>query len=238
MDFVALDFETANERLSSICQIGMAVFSDGSLVERYSSFVDPGVPFSDRNVSIHGINEASIKGAPQFPEVYSEILSRLDGAVAVCHSLFDRAALLQTSLRFGLNPPMCTWVDTARVARRAFPQFSQRGYGLANIAAHLGITFSHHDALEDAVASGLILVKAIEITGVSLDEWITSAKPISGSSVGKVVRDANPDGVLFGEVIVFTGTLILRREEAAELAAKAGCTVDASVTKRTTILVV
>jgi DNA polymerase-3 subunit epsilon len=51
-------------------------------------------------------------------------------------------------------------------------------------------------------------------------------------------RDGNPEGVLFGEIAVFTGTLSMPRSEAADVAAAAGCRVDAGVTKETTLLIV
>lgn len=51
-------------------------------------------------------------------------------------------------------------------------------------------------------------------------------------------RDSNKDGPLFGEILVFTGSLQIFRREAADLAAAAGCTVHATVTKETTLLVV
>jgi DNA polymerase-3 subunit epsilon len=39
-------------------------------------------------------------------------------------------------------------------------------------------------------------------------------------------------------VAVFTGALSIPRHQAAELAARAGCNVESSVTKRTTLLIV
>jgi len=41
MEFVAIDVETANADMASICQIGLAKFKDGQLVEEWSSFIDP-----------------------------------------------------------------------------------------------------------------------------------------------------------------------------------------------------
>ena len=46
------------------------------------------------------------------------------------------------------------------------------------------------------------------------------------------------EGPLFGETIVFTGALGIQRQEAADLAANAGCSVAPGVTKNVTILVV
>jgi len=55
MNFVALDFETANADLSSICQIGLVTFKDGEPTETYSMLVDPNDYFGGINISIHGI---------------------------------------------------------------------------------------------------------------------------------------------------------------------------------------
>jgi DNA polymerase III epsilon subunit-like protein len=41
MDFVALDFETANADMSSICQIGLADFKNGLLQEEWKTYIDP-----------------------------------------------------------------------------------------------------------------------------------------------------------------------------------------------------
>ena len=53
-----------------------------------------------------------------------------------------------------------------------------------------------------------------------------------------ITRDANPQGPLYGELLVFTGALSMPRHEAADAASDAGCEVATSVTKHTTLLVV
>jgi DNA polymerase III subunit epsilon len=62
--------------------------------------------------------------------------------------------------------------------------------------------------------------------------------PDQSSSGVAIQRDGNPEGDLYGEVIVFTGALDLPRAEAANFAARIGCQVTTGVTKKTTILVV
>lgn len=239
MDFVALDFETANADLSSICQVGMATFREGELVETYSSLVDPDDFFDPINVSIHGIDEARVRGAPSFASLYPEIHGRAKGAVVVCHSLFDRAALHRATERHHLDRFDCQWLDTMRVVRRTWPQYAQSGYGLGNVARDFGIDFTHHDALEDARATGIILVRAIRESGLSLDNWLVQAlKPLSPDSKGRIEREGDANGTMAGEVAVFTGALSLPRREAADLAARAGIAVDGGVTKETTLLIV
>jgi DNA polymerase-3 subunit epsilon len=61
---------------------------------------------------------------------------------------------------------------------------------------------------------------------------------ISGHSYDRIAHEGNPEGVLFGEVLVFMGSLALPRREMVTLAVRAGCEVANSVTKHTMLLVV
>ena len=236
MEFVAIDVETANADMASICQIGIAQFKDGTLAEEWKTYVDPQDHFDGTNVSIHGIDENVVAGSPTFAMLADTLISRLSGRIIVTHTAFDRVAVHQASTKHKTPPLSCTWLDTACVARRAWTEFSRRGYGLASICASIGYNFEHHDALEDAKAAGTILIAAMTHTGLDLDAWLTRVRqPID---LQRSTREGNPDGELCGEVIVFTGALTIPRREAADIAASIGCDVEASVTKRTTLLVV
>jgi DNA polymerase-3 subunit epsilon len=147
-------------------------------------------------------------------------------------------AIHQAFQKYNSPYPECTWLDSARVARRTWEDFAQSGYGLAKVCEFLGYNFAHHDALEDAKAAAHILTAAIDKTGLGLDEWLERVKQPIAFSGWVIRRDGNPEGSLFGEVLVFTGALETPRREAANMAARVGCRVDAGVTKHTTILVV
>jgi DNA polymerase III subunit epsilon len=239
MDFITVDVETANPALASICQVGLVAFQDGAVSASWQSLVNPEDYFDGMNVSIHGIDEESVKGAPTFPQIRDLIAGRLVGKIVASHTSFDRVALARVVEKYGLEQIECIWLDTARVVRRAWPEFSQRGYGLGNVAGKLGIEFLHHNAQEDARAAGEILVHAIKVTGLTVQDWLARVKrPIGLGQSSSIAVEGNPEGPLFGEVIVFTGALTIPRREAAELAAVAGCQVTASVSKTTTLLIV
>lgn len=241
MDFVAIDVETANARLGSICQIGVAGYKQGELVAEWVTFVDPEDFFDPVNVSIHGIDGSDVIGAPTLPQIIEDLDSWLAGRVAVCHTHFDRVAVHQACDTYELPVPECTWLDSARVARRTWDQFSRSGYGLQNLCDHLGYCYDAHDALEDAKASAVVLLRAVETTGLSIEDWLTRVeRPINPSMHAHepIVRAGNPDGPLFGEVVVFTGSLRMVRREAADIADAIGCQVDPGVTRHTTILIV
>ena len=145
-DFVAVDVETANPDLSSICQIGMVAFRDSAIVSAWQSYVDPEDYFDAWNVHIHGITQETVAGSPTFAGIFPDLVGLLDGRVVACHSWFDRVAFSRAAEKCGLPMVGCRWLDTARVARRAWPQFAPKGSGLANVADTLGITFRHHVA--------------------------------------------------------------------------------------------
>jgi DNA polymerase-3 subunit epsilon len=239
MNFTSIDVETANADLSSICQIGIVKFVDGAIADKWSTLVDPEDEFDSINISIHGIDEKSVKGAPILTQIESHVRRMLSDTIVACHTPFDRVAIYQAYQRYDLKPIECIWLDTARVSRRAWTQFAYQGYGLANVAGELGIKFRHHDALEDAQTAGEILVRAVRDTGINVQGWLARVnQPIFGANDYKITRDGAPEGPLAGEVVVFTGALSITRREAADLAASIGCDVRDGVTKEITLLVV
>ena len=236
--FVAIDVETANADLASICQIGLVTFADGQIVSGWQSLIDPEDEFNEINISIHGIDESSVQGAPHFNDLAVHIGKTLEGQVVASHTSFDRVALHRVHTKYALPMVECRWLDTARVVRRAWTQFAKRGYGLAQVSEFCGIQFQHHSAVEDARAAGEILVRAISETGLGLHDWLVRIQQPIDSYGEAHARAGNPDGELFGEEVVFTGALSMSRREATDLAATAGCAVPGSVRKTTTLLVV
>lgn len=237
MRFIAVDLETANPRMSSICQIGIVAFEDGKEVSAEVRYVDPRDYFDRYNVAIHGITEDDVRGAPHFSDLHGWLCQQTSGQIVACHTHFDRVALAQACGRHSLEPLPCNWLDTAQVARRAWSDVAQSGYGLSNLARKFGIEFKHHDALHDARTAGLILIRAIEEAGFDLAQWVEGCRQRTGSGA-QIRREGDGDGPLIGECIVFTGALQMPRREAADQAHEAGAAVELDVTKSTTLLVV
>jgi DNA polymerase III epsilon subunit-like protein len=148
--------ETANSDIASICSIGLVHFKESQPVRRLTILVNPQDRFDAINESIHGIRPERVANAPTMREVLPMV----------------RAALCQAAAKHGFPEPSCCGLDSARVAQRAWERFARRGYGLPDLAPEFDIAFKHHDACEDARAAGLILLKAMEATGLSVDEWV------------------------------------------------------------------
>ena len=111
MKFVAVDVETANPDLASICSIGAATFENGTLVSEWYTLVDPRDYFYQVNVAIHGIDEDMVRGAPTYEEVTARIDQLFRDMVVVSHTHFDRVAIRQASERRSVERPRCRWLD-------------------------------------------------------------------------------------------------------------------------------
>lgn len=251
MRFVAIDVETANANLASICSIGAATFVDGRLASEWYSLVDPRDFFSHAHVAIHKIDAAAVRGQPSFGEISPVLQSLVRDTVVVTHSGFDRVAMRQAARRDGVEPLECAWLDSMLAVRRTWDECARRGYGLKAVCERIGHEFLHHNALEDAKAAGYVLLATLADSGLELREMMqrlesrrSSRRPRrSGSSprvykTASIRQDGNPDGEHFGEVVVFTGALCMLRRQAAEAAAAAGCRILPNMTKEVTMLVV
>lgn len=240
--YFALDVETANWDQASICQIGVAQVVDGATIKEYNWMIDPEDWFDPFNVSIHGIDAARVQGCKTYDQVHPELQELLDGEIVIHHTAFDKVALSLVAEECEVAPLDIQWVDSARVVRRVFEEFRRGGYGLANMAQHLGFQFEHHDALEDAKATVRIMEACLAKSETGIEEWLTRqfkrADRAGTSGPGFQGAEGNPEGRLYGEQAVFTGSLSMTRNEAAAIAAQEGITVQKGVNKDTTMLVV
>ena len=227
-DFVVIDVETACSRVSSICQVGIVGFRNGREVFSYETLLDPCDEFHAGNTRIHGIAAHHVAGQPTFAHVHAEIDRYLSGRTTVAHSYFDKGALGAACRVHGRATIETTWLDSVRVAKRAWPDLAN--HKLGGLARYLGIPHRHHDALSDARAAGWVVVKAIDHTGIPLADWMAPPRRL-----GPAPRAA-PDGPLKGERVAILGEA--RDGALAHRIAAVGGAVMSSVGATTTMLVV
>jgi DNA polymerase III subunit epsilon len=239
--FAAVDVETANFDQGSICSIGIAVYRSGELAHSWYSLVNPDCEFDRGNIAIHGIRPKDVANAPRIKDVAKVIWRALDGAIVVSHTAFDKIAFKKASQKYRIKNPRSIWLDSSMVARRTWPQFSKRGYGLKSVCDFIGHKFDHHNALADAIACGKIITHAMTQTRSPLSEILDRC--YNGNWKADfhglpISREPTNDGPLSTETTVITGELKIGRSRAAQLLASLGSRVTDSVTRKTTILIV
>ena len=86
MRFVAVDIETANADLGSICQIGSAVFVEQQPPRVWQSYINPEDYFDPINVSVHGISKEQVRRAPTFAQIHNQLLDLVKDQTVVSHT--------------------------------------------------------------------------------------------------------------------------------------------------------
>ena len=149
LDFIAIDFETATGKRASICEAGICVVKDGKVVETKSWLVRP----------------EDTEKAPEFPEVWSEILEYLaDTPILVAHNAAFDISCIRKSLEFyDLETPDIDYYCTLRAARHNYD------FG-CNSLDYLCEQFEipegkHHRAGDDAEMCAKLFLKEIEDAG-------------------------------------------------------------------------
>jgi DNA polymerase-3 subunit epsilon len=142
----------------------------------YETLLDPCDDFHAMNTRIHGIAAHHVVGQPTFAHVHAEIDRHLSGRITVAHSYFDKGALAAACRVHDRAPIETVWLDSVRVAKRAWPDLAN--HKLGGLARFLGIAHRHHDALSDARAAGWVIVKAIDHTGLSLADWLAPPRAV------------------------------------------------------------
>ena len=235
--FIALDVETACSDVASICQIGLACVEPDNQIQTFSMLVNPGTRFDPFNIQLHGIGPDHVADAPRFPDALDALLPLLTTHHLVQHSNFDKQAVTAACGFCGIATPDLRWSDSVLIARRAWPELKGNGgHGLANLKRTLNLQFHHHDAGEDARAAAMVVLHAEAHLSMPFEQLIIPAAKARYSA--KQTRTGSADGALSGSTVVFTGSLSLSRETAADLAARAGMNVKENVTRQTTHLVV
>lgn len=262
LSFVAIDFETANSSMASVCQVGVSLVIDGVIQRTESWYVIPPTgldSFDPFNTRIHGITAETV--AQNQGLTWQDSLTCIhqfvqDRPLVAHNSRFDHGVFANATRYVGAEDCDYTWHDTLALSRRQFPTLTD--HKLPTVAAHLGIPFGeHHDAGADARAAAEIVVAVARRERASLTSLFSAegkglkessapsykeygrANTARVSELPKPRPDSDPNHPLHGHHVVLTGGLRwITRWEAFELLAWCGAQPQNNVTKKTTILVV
>lgn len=262
LDFTAIDFETANSYRGSPCSVGLVKVRSGAIVDERHWLIRPPEQvdrFDAFNISIHGITPEMVADAPRWNVVLPQIIDFIGGDVVVAHNAaFDTGVIRYACAVDGIEWPALTFLCTLVIARRAFALPS---YRLPFVTEACGVTLQgHHDALADARAvvdivrgmatsggvadlHGLAALHGVRVGEMASGVYSGSISTSPGGSGSALVAahanpEADPDGYLYGRVVVFTGALMsMTRQTAWDEVVRAGGQPEENTTKRTNVLV-
>lgn len=185
MNFIAIDFETANSIRSSICSVGIAKVENGKIVGTTHIYIKPTPNYYDSfNTVLHGISDKDTRSMPNFKELWKDLKPYFHNQTIIAHNAsFDCSVLRFTLDNYNLSYPDLAYHCTYRLSQESLPL---PGHKLNEVSRHFNIKLNHHNAESDAIASALIAIKLCEKLKVnSLDELSKSL----GFKVGKIISE-------------------------------------------------
>jgi DNA polymerase III subunit epsilon len=254
--FIVLDLETTGFSPSKdeIIEIGAIRVTRGSdEAEAFHTLVQIQRRIPPLLSEMTGITQKMInsEGTPLGEALNGLIAFIGDLPIVTYGASFDMEFLQSAASRHGLlvnNRYSCA----LQLARRAWPELDS--HKLEDMAEHLKLpTGQQHRAIQDCQRALPIFVEAVVKLGKPIKWSSLLMEAVSTDSVipppiaahgtcpmyeKHIARTGNPGGLLFGEVLVFTGDLSLPRGEAADIASVSGCEVKETVSRHTTLLVV
>jgi DNA polymerase-3 subunit epsilon len=156
--FVALDFETADSGRDSACAIALVRVEAGQIVARTVRLIRPPRRTFEFTY-IHGISWRDVAREGTFAEVWPALAPMLEGAafLAAHNAGFDQSVLRACTAQAGLSAPATPFLCTVKVARSAW---NLRPTRLPDVARHLRLPLTHHDAASDAEVCARIVLAA------------------------------------------------------------------------------
>ena len=160
MNFIAMDFETANRFPESACSLALVMVRDNKIVDRFYTVINPQMPFDARNIQVHQITAEDVKNAPTMAEVWPKIsqLYQPGMLVAAHNARFDTNVMKQSLARYSIGEPHYLVIDTLATSRALEADLPNHKLDTVSDALNINL-WHHHNALSDSEACAEILIK-------------------------------------------------------------------------------
>lgn len=151
---------TPSERIIQIAVLTCDTDS-GAVVERWGTFIDPGVPVDERSTKVHGLTSLDLLVAPSLAGVRDQIVRRVEGRYLLGYNAigFDAPVLAAELARVGASAPWLGVLDPSPIVRAIDRFLPGGGYRLTETAARWKLPMPEgaaHDARYDAEVTWLI----------------------------------------------------------------------------------
>ena len=163
--YIVFDLETTgfDPHNDEITEIGAVKLEGTTIVDRFSTFVNPNKPIPEKITTLTGITDEMVANAPQLEEILPKFLEFSKDATMVAHNAKFDIGFIQTKLKAKLNteydPPV---IDTLLWGKNILKELKR--YNLKAMAKHLGVSLeNHHRAVDDAEATAHIFMKMMNM---------------------------------------------------------------------------
>lgn len=157
-DFIAIDFETANQNRCSACALAITIVKSDEIVDNKFWYINPMTDYFCFTY-IHNIKYSMVKDEYTLGQLWQkELKTLLEGNILVAHNAsFDMSCLRSGLEKQNISVPDFDYIDTLKLVRSAYPNLPN--HKLDTICKHLNIPLDHHNAASDSLACAKILLE-------------------------------------------------------------------------------
>lgn len=166
--FVVFDLETTglnsspvSGNMDRIIEIGAYKIENGSINQSFSTFINPERKLSEEIIKLTGIREEMVENAPTYEKVMPDFYKFCNGSILVGHNIagFDFKFVEYYCARLGYIFDRKI-IDTIPLSQELL---FLSNYKLNTVADKFNITFNHHRATDDALATAKIFIELIKL---------------------------------------------------------------------------
>lgn len=163
--YSVVDLETTGTSYKNgdrIIQVGCVLFSDGKMINKFESIINPQTSIPQTIEQLTGITNHDVKNAPLFDDIAPTLFSLLSDTVFVAHNVgFDFPFLNAEMERAGYPSLDIKAIDTVTLSQILLP--TEPSFRLRDLTNYLSIDHdSPHTADSDAQATGELLVQLFD----------------------------------------------------------------------------
>lgn len=161
--YVVFDLETTgfSSKNDKIIEIGAVKIKEGSIVDRFSEFVNPEMRIPYNITELTSITDEMVEKSETIEKILPKFLEFCKDSVIVAHNAgFDVGFIKKNARDIGeeFDYPV---LDTVPLARYLYPELKKVKLNI--VAKHLGVSLeNHHRAVDDAKCTADILLKCFE----------------------------------------------------------------------------
>ncbi len=161
-EMVVFDLETTGLSPVScqIIEIGAVLIRGGEVVERFDTFVDPGIPIPEEITRLTSITDEMVKGAPTVDAALRDFFAFVGERMLIAHNAnfdvgFVRAYAQKCNLPFN-----ATYLDTLALSRYVNAELKSHRLNVIADFYELG-EFHHHRASDDAAMLAAVFARML-----------------------------------------------------------------------------
>lgn len=178
MEFIAIDFETANRYNHSAVSVGLTRMDHkGNVLDSYYTLIRPRyVFFESMCMSVNGLSEDEIRRAETLENLWPEMRDFIGNLPLVAHNAaFDMSVLKGSLGAWGLEVPSYEYYCTLQLSRRLMPCHESHAL-TALVHEVLSIDYNAHNAADDAYVCGRLFCYMLSREGIAdkddLDDYL------------------------------------------------------------------